>query len=61
MALPVQTQPAGRGPARQDLVRPQYIELKANVHKKLLNRLNLETLASIARAPRARSARCSSS
>jgi pilus assembly protein CpaF len=25
--------------------RPQYIELKANVHKKLLNRLNLEALA----------------
>jgi pilus assembly protein CpaF len=49
MALPVQTQPAGRGPARQDLVRPQYIELKANVHKKLLNRLNLETLASVDR------------
>jgi pilus assembly protein CpaF len=49
MALPVQTQPAGRGPARQDHVRPQYIELKANVHKKLLNRLNLETLASVDR------------
>jgi pilus assembly protein CpaF len=27
-------------------VRPGYIELKANVHKKLLNRLNLEALAS---------------
>ena len=27
-------------------VRPQYLELKANVHKKLLNRLNLEALAS---------------
>jgi pilus assembly protein CpaF len=26
-------------------VRPQYIELKANVHRKLLNRLNLEALA----------------
>jgi len=25
--------------------RPQYLELKANVHRKLLNRLNLETLA----------------
>jgi pilus assembly protein CpaF len=49
MALPVQTQPPGRAPARQDLVRPQYIELKANVHKKLLNRLNLETLASVDR------------
>ena len=26
--------------------RPQYIQLKANVHRKLLNRLNLEALAS---------------
>jgi pilus assembly protein CpaF len=50
MALPVQSQPGSRGPARTDLVRPQYIELKANVHKKLLNRLNLETLASVDRA-----------
>jgi pilus assembly protein CpaF len=32
--------------------RPQYIELKANVHRKLLNRLNLEALASAER-PRA--------
>jgi pilus assembly protein CpaF len=30
--------------------RPQYIELKANVHRKLLNRLNLETLASAERS-----------
>ena len=33
-------------------MRPQYIELKANVHRKLLNRLNLEALASVDR-PRA--------
>jgi pilus assembly protein CpaF len=33
-------------------LRPQYIELKANVHRKLLNRLNLEALASVER-PRA--------
>jgi pilus assembly protein CpaF len=33
-------------------VRPQYMELKANVHRKLLNRLNLEALASVDR-PRA--------
>src|SRR5690606_17954689 len=26
--------------------RPQYVQLKANVHRKLLNRLNLEALAS---------------
>jgi pilus assembly protein CpaF len=31
-------------------VRPQYIELKANVHRKLLNRLNLEALASVERS-----------
>src|SRR5215213_5615020 len=43
--------PAGVGrPARQEPPRPQYIQLKANVHKKLLNRLNLEALASVDRA-----------
>src|SRR3954452_11522640 len=30
--------------------RPGYLELKANVHRKLLNRLNLEALASADRA-----------
>src|SRR6476646_7875363 len=30
--------------------RPGYVELKANVHRKLLNRLNLEALASADRA-----------
>ncbi len=30
---------------RTDAQRPQYIALKANVHRKLLNRLNLEALA----------------
>ena len=42
-------------PARQpraDAPRPQYLELKANVHRKLLNRLNLEALA-YAERPRA--------
>jgi pilus assembly protein CpaF len=39
---------------RIDNPRPQYIELKANVHRKLLNRLNLEALASVDR-PRAES------
>ena len=29
---------------------PHYVELKANVHRKLLNRLNLEALASADRA-----------
>jgi pilus assembly protein CpaF len=35
---------------RMDSPRPQYIELKANVHRKLLNRLNLEALASVERS-----------
>jgi pilus assembly protein CpaF len=35
---------------RQESVRPAYIELKANVHRKLLNRLNLEALATADRA-----------
>src|SRR3954454_20605876 len=35
--------------ARPDAPRPQYIQLKANVHRKLLNRLNLEALASVDR------------
>ena len=55
-------QPAGRGPApgvpapprdgrgRVDTVRAQYIELRANVHRKLLDRLNLEALASADRS-----------
>src|SRR5689334_1565143 len=30
--------------------RSQYVELKANVHRKLLNRLNLEALANADRA-----------
>jgi pilus assembly protein CpaF len=45
--IPSQTPKAGSGrPARPEQVRPQYLELKANVHRKLLNRLNLEALAS---------------
>src|SRR4051812_37497555 len=36
--------------SRPQPVRQQYIDLKANVHKKLLNRLNLEALASFDRA-----------
>ena len=52
--MPPTTGPStGSGPspaavARLD-VRPQYIQLKANVHRKLLNRLNLEALASVDR------------
>src|SRR5690349_6429454 len=37
---------ASRGPSQ----RAGYVELKASVHKKLLNRLNLEALASADRA-----------
>jgi pilus assembly protein CpaF len=35
--------------ARPEAPRAQYIQLKGNVHKKLLNRLNLEALASVDR------------
>src|SRR6476646_11000308 len=34
---------------RVEAPRPQYIQLKANVHRKLLNRLNLEALAAVDR------------
>jgi pilus assembly protein CpaF len=37
-------------PARIEQPRAQYIELKTNVHRKLLNRLNLETLAAAERS-----------
>jgi pilus assembly protein CpaF len=43
LAAPVRT-------SRVDAARPQYIELKASVHRKLLNRLNLEALANADRA-----------
>jgi pilus assembly protein CpaF len=36
-------------PGRPDAPRPQYIQLKTNVHRKLLNRLNLEALATVDR------------
>jgi pilus assembly protein CpaF len=45
---PTSSTPASR--SRGDQPRPQYIELKANVHRKLLNRLNLEALASVERS-----------
>jgi pilus assembly protein CpaF len=47
---PATPTPAPRPGGRPDAHRPQYIELKANVHRKLLNRLNLEALASVERA-----------
>src|SRR6476620_12361048 len=52
--------PATRGPVRPDTASPprpavqqprsQYVVLKANVHRKLLNRLNLEALANADRS-----------
>jgi len=48
MSSPIQAVP-NRGPQPSQRpaqpVRREYVELKANVHKKLLNRLNLEALA----------------
>ena len=41
--------PTPRPAARADNVRAQYIQVKGNVHRKLLNRLNLEALASVDR------------
>jgi pilus assembly protein CpaF len=49
VSLPVPPSPAAPRP-RVEAPRPQYLELKANVHRKLLNRLNLETLASADRS-----------
>jgi pilus assembly protein CpaF len=42
--------PSARPPVRQEAPRAQYMQLKATVHKKLLNRLNLEALAAVDRA-----------
>src|SRR5215510_11472640 len=52
MSLSLNTPSASPTPARPrvETPRPQYIELKANVHRKLLNRLNLEALASVERS-----------
>jgi pilus assembly protein CpaF len=41
--------PPPRPAVRPEAPRQQYIQLKANVHRKLLNRLNLEALASVDR------------
>src|SRR5262249_23045925 len=37
-------------PPRQTQPRPQYLELRSQVHRKLLNRLNLEALSQTERA-----------
>src|SRR5918911_4404931 len=48
--LTVNQPPSGGARPAPQAPRPQYLELKANVHRKLLNRLNLEALASAERA-----------
>jgi pilus assembly protein CpaF len=52
MSFSPSSQNSSGGPNRPATppARPQYIELKANVHRKLLNRLNLEALASVERS-----------
>src|SRR6516164_10718765 len=47
---PSSPRPPAGPPAVRLQPRPGYLELKANVHKKLLNRLNLEALAQSDRA-----------
>src|SRR5215218_6404387 len=51
VSLNIQQSPGNVPPARPrpEAPRPQYLELKANVHRKLLNRLNLEALANAER------------
>src|SRR5690348_7011439 len=48
--LPPSPRPGAPGGPRPQPPRPGYLELKANVHRKLLNRLNLEALAQADRA-----------
>src|SRR5215471_6277585 len=44
-APPPTPRPAPPPPSRPQAPRQQYLDLKATVHRKLLNRLNLEALA----------------
>ena len=48
--VPGSAPPAPPTPQRAPVVRPQYLELRSQVHRKLLNRLNLEALAQTERA-----------
>jgi pilus assembly protein CpaF len=50
LSLNTPSSPAAPVRPRVEAPRPQYMELKANVHRKLLNRLNLEALASVERS-----------
>ena len=47
---PSSPRPAPGAPPKAPAARQQYLELRANVHRKLLNRLNLEALAQTDRA-----------
>jgi pilus assembly protein CpaF len=49
-STPVQPTSAGMAAAREDQRRSQYLDIKADIHRKLLGRLNLEALASTDRA-----------
>ncbi|HUR33702.1 MAG TPA: CpaF family protein [Vicinamibacterales bacterium] len=49
-AIATPPRPATPFPSRPQPPRAQYVELKGNVHRKLLNRLNLEALAHADRA-----------
>jgi pilus assembly protein CpaF len=49
-ARPAAPRPGGPQAARTQPPRAQYVELKASVHRKLLNRLNLEALANADRS-----------
>ena len=50
LSLNTPATPAAPGARRPEAPRAQYLELKGNVHRKLLNRLNLEALASAERS-----------
>jgi pilus assembly protein CpaF len=47
---PTAPAPGPRAVVRPEAPRQQYLQLKANVHRKLLNRLNLEALVSVDRS-----------
>ena len=49
-STPVQPTSAGLAAAREDQRRSQYLDIKADIHRKLLGRLNLEALASTDRS-----------
>ena len=49
-STPAQPTPAGTAATREDQRRWQYLHIKADIHRKLLGRLNLEALASTDRA-----------